>query len=98
MQTQSACVYKFGEFLLDLSERSLSRRGEHVQLTPKAFDTLAALVARSGRLVEKDELLREVWPDTFVEEATRAQNMFTLRRVLGGEGGAQLIETVPKRG
>lgn len=98
MQTQSACVYKFGEFLLDLSGRSLSRRGEHVQLTPKAFDTLAALVARSGRLVEKDELLREVWPDTFVEEATLAQNIFTLRRVLGREGGAQLIETVPKRG
>jgi DNA-binding winged helix-turn-helix (wHTH) protein/TolB-like protein/Tfp pilus assembly protein PilF len=98
MQTQSACVYKFGEFLLDLSERSLSRRGEQVQLTPKAFDTLAVLVTRSGRLVEKDELLREVWPDTFVEEATLAQNIFTLRRVLGREGRAQLIETVPKRG
>jgi DNA-binding winged helix-turn-helix (wHTH) protein/TolB-like protein/tetratricopeptide (TPR) repeat protein len=98
MQTQSACVYKFGEFLLDLSERSLSRRGEQVQLTPKAFDTLAVLVTRSGRLVEKDELLREVWPDTFVEEATLAQNIFTLRRVLGREGREQLIETVPKRG
>lgn len=97
MQTQSACVYKFDAFLLNLSERSLSRDGEPVQLTPKAFDTLVVLVTRSGHLVEKDELLKEVWPDTFVEEATLAQNIFTLRRVLGREGG-QYIETVPKRG
>jgi TolB-like protein/DNA-binding winged helix-turn-helix (wHTH) protein/Tfp pilus assembly protein PilF len=97
MQTQSAPAYKFGDFLLNLPERSLSKDGEPVSLTPKAFDTLAALVTRSGHLVEKDELLREVWPDTFVEEATLAQNIFTLRRVLGPEGG-RYIETVPKRG
>ena len=98
MQTQSACVYKFGDFLLNLCERSLSKDGEPVGLTPKAFDTLVVLVTRSGHLVEKDELLKEVWPDTFVEEATLAQNIFTLRRVLGRGGGEQLIETVPKRG
>src|ERR1043165_9183451 len=97
MQTQPARAYKFGDFLLNLSERSLTREGRPLQLTPKAFDTLAALVARGGHLVEKDELLREVWPDTFVEEATLAQNIFTLRRVLGPEGG-RYIETVPKRG
>ncbi len=97
MQTQATHAYKFGDFLLNLSERSLSREGEPVGLTPKAFDTLAVLVAHSGRLVEKDALLKEVWPDTFVEEATLAQNIFTLRRVLGREG-VQYIETVPKRG
>jgi DNA-binding winged helix-turn-helix (wHTH) protein/TolB-like protein/Tfp pilus assembly protein PilF len=97
MQTQATHAYKFGDFLLNLSERSLSREGEPVGLTPKAFDTLAVLVTHSGRLVEKDELLKEVWPDTFVEEATLAQNIFTLRRVLGREG-VQYIETVPKRG
>lgn len=97
MQTQATHAYKFGDFLLNLSARSLSRDGEPVGLTPKAFDTLAVLVTRSGRLVEKDELLKEVWPDTFVEEATLAQNIFTLRRVLGREG-VQYIKTVSKRG
>lgn len=97
MRTQPARAYRFNGFLLNVSERSLSHDGEPVQLTPKAFDTLVALVTRGGRLVEKDELLKEVWPDTFVEEATLTQNIFTLRKVLGPEGG-RYIETVPKRG
>ncbi|MBI3644893.1 MAG: winged helix-turn-helix domain-containing protein [Acidobacteriales bacterium] len=68
-------------------------------LTPKAFQTLLVLVENQGRLVEKDELLKKVWPDTFVEEATLAQNVFTLRKQLGDDrSDAQYIETVPKRG
>ena len=59
---------QFGEFTLDVAERLLLRAGRPVPLTPKAFDVLAVLTARSGRLVTKDELLREVWPDSFVEE------------------------------
>lgn len=75
------------------------RAGEPVALTPKAFDTLLLLVSRSGHIVEKDELLKEVWPDAFVEEATVAQNIFTLRKALGqGQSGNRFIETVPKRG
>ncbi|MGH9823292.1 MAG: winged helix-turn-helix domain-containing tetratricopeptide repeat protein [Blastocatellia bacterium] len=68
-------------------------------LTLKAFDTLFVLVANSGRLLEKDELLKQVWPDTFVEENTLTTNISTLRKVLGdGAGGQKFIETVPKRG
>src|SRR5205085_5121567 len=86
-------------FCLDEAERALLRDGKPVSLTPKAFDTLLVLVSRSGHLVEKDELLKEVWPDTFVEEATLAQNISTLRKVLGDDGnGHRYIETIKKRG
>src|SRR5689334_14342702 len=89
--------YRFGEFQLDIARRILKRDGAPVSLTPKAFDTLVALVTRGGEVVEKEELLKEVWPDSFVEEATLAQNIFTLRKVLGqNKESQQYIETVPK--
>jgi Tol biopolymer transport system component/DNA-binding winged helix-turn-helix (wHTH) protein len=93
-------LYKFGEFTLDASERTLTRQGELQPLTPKAIDTLLALVRNSGHVVEKETLLKQIWPDTFVEESTLAQNIFTLRKVLGNDknNGTQFIETVPKRG
>jgi DNA-binding winged helix-turn-helix (wHTH) protein/TolB-like protein/Flp pilus assembly protein TadD len=91
-------IYEFGEFRLDVCERILSRNGRPVALTPKSFDTLLMLVRRSGHVVEKDELLREVWPDTFIEEAIIAQNVFALRKVLGQNEQSRYIETVPKRG
>jgi DNA-binding winged helix-turn-helix (wHTH) protein/tetratricopeptide (TPR) repeat protein len=90
--------FNFGPFSLDLTERRLLRTGEEIPLTPKAFDTLVMLVQNSGHLVEKDELLKRIWPETFVEEATLAQNIFTLRRALGGSDGEQYIQTVTKRG
>jgi pimeloyl-ACP methyl ester carboxylesterase/DNA-binding winged helix-turn-helix (wHTH) protein len=68
-----------------------------VQLTPKAFETLVALVERSGHCLAKDELMRRVWPDSFVEENNLSQNISQLRRALHAEG-AQYIETVPRRG
>lgn len=99
METETRHLYEFGDFCLDASERRLLRRGQFVQLTPKAFETLLYLVSRSGHVVEKDELLSAVWPDTFVEEATLAQNIFTLRKALGqGRDTLQYIETIPKRG
>ncbi|MDT4954409.1 MAG: hypothetical protein QOJ02_2547 [Acidobacteriota bacterium] len=99
MQVRERHLYEFDNFCVDVAERSLLRNGAPVQLTPKAFDTLLVLVMRSGHLVEKDELLKEVWPDTFVEEATLAQNISTLRKILSQEGnGHQYIETVPKHG
>lgn len=92
-------IYSFGLFRLNPIERTLLRAGHHVSLTPKAFDTLVALVERSGHVVEKDELMKRVWPDTFVEEATLAQNIFTLRKALGDSPrGLPYIETVPKVG
>ncbi len=99
METETRHLYEFGDFCLDATERRLLRRGQPVQLTPKALETLLYLVNRSGHIVEKDELLSAVWPNTFVEEATLAQNIFTLRRALGqGRDTEQYIETIPKRG
>jgi TolB-like protein len=91
--------YAFGAFRLEAAEKVLYERDRPVPLTPKAVETLLALVARHGRLVTKEELRGIVWPDTFVEENNLAQNISMLRRVLGeGGGGGSLIETVPRRG
>ena len=91
--------FEFGEFQLDVRERALLRNGEPVQLAPKAFDTLVILVENAGSLVEKDEMMRAVWPDSFVEEIGLARNISVLRKALGEEAGEQqFIETVPKRG
>src|SRR5262245_21463089 len=99
MNQPSQRVYEFGPFRLDGVERLLLRDGKAVPLTPKAFDLLLALVERHGHLLEKDELLKKVWPDTFVEEANLASNISQLRKALGdGENGRQFIETAPKRG
>jgi DNA-binding winged helix-turn-helix (wHTH) protein len=92
-------VYAFGPFRLIPAERVLRRDGEIIPLTPKALETLLALVEHCGRVVTKEELMRRVWPDTFVEEANVAKNVYALRRALGEVDGAQeYIETVPKRG
>jgi len=92
-------AYEFGPYRLDLNKRVLMRVGETISLAPKALEILIVLVLRAGELVEKDELLRAVWPDTFVEESNLSQNIFTLRRVLGDERvGPRYIETVARRG
>jgi DNA-binding winged helix-turn-helix (wHTH) protein/Tol biopolymer transport system component len=90
---------QFGPFSIDVGERVLRRDGRPVPLTPKAFDVLAALVERPGRLISKEELLQKVWSDTFVEESNLAYNVFALRKALGdtAENG-RYIETVAKRG
>src|SRR6266550_5309212 len=90
---------KFGPFRLDLSERQLFRDGQPVSLTPRAFETLVMLVRKRGHVVEKDDLLKEVWKDTFVEEANISRHVWMLRKALGeNENGQSYIETVPKRG
>src|SRR5262245_58001001 len=99
MSLQTKHIYEFGPFRLDEAEHLLLRDGEAVPLTPKAFDLLIALVERHGRLLEKEELLKKVWPSTFVEEANLASNISLLRKALGdGENGHRYIETAPKRG
>jgi DNA-binding winged helix-turn-helix (wHTH) protein/tetratricopeptide (TPR) repeat protein len=92
-------VYLFDGFRADLKSGLLSRGGQSVPLTPKAFDTLAELLAQHGEVLSKDELLERVWPGAFVEEATLTQNVYTLRKALGRAGaGRQYIATVPRRG
>ena len=89
-------LYEFGPFRLDSAERKLLRGHEVVLLTPKAFDTLLLLVRNSGHLMEKDELIATLWPNTFVEEGSLSNNIFLLRKALGED--PTFIETVPRRG
>jgi DNA-binding winged helix-turn-helix (wHTH) protein/TolB-like protein/Flp pilus assembly protein TadD len=91
--------YAFGPFLLDARERRLLRGGVVVPLTLKAFDLLHVLVANHGHLLEKEELLRQVWPDAIVEENNLTVTISALRKALGeGPTDRQYIETVPRRG
>jgi TolB-like protein/DNA-binding winged helix-turn-helix (wHTH) protein/Tfp pilus assembly protein PilF len=99
MEMNPKHFYQFGPFILDPAEHTLVRAGVPVALTPKAFDTLLTLVRRSPRIVEKEDLFKEVWPGTFVEDGNLAVNIFALRKALGTEeGGRDYIETIPKRG
>src|ERR1700730_11713613 len=91
--------YEFGPFRLNITERLLQRDREIVPLTPKVFDTLLVMVENSGRVLEKNELMQTLWPDSFVEESSLTQNVSLLRRALGETNdGRQYIETLPKRG
>jgi pimeloyl-ACP methyl ester carboxylesterase/DNA-binding winged helix-turn-helix (wHTH) protein len=96
-KAQAKHFYVFGVFRIDVTERVLLSEKGSVPLTPKAFDLLLVLVENSGHMLEKEELMKQVWPDSFVEENNLAQNISTLRKILGAEG-AKYIETVPKRG
>ena len=91
--------YEFGPFRLDRARRLLSQQGEAIPLTSKVLDTLLVLVENRGRVVDKEELMKAVWPDTFVEEGNLTQNISTLRKVLGESPTEHAyIETIPKRG
>ena len=99
MSNRANRVLEFGPFRLEAGERLLLRQNERIPLTPKAFETLLVLVEHSGRVVQKDDLLKQVWPDTIVEEANLARNIWTLRKVLAdGNGESTYIETIPKVG
>lgn len=76
--------YRFGDVTLDVEERRLSRGRTALHLPPKAYDVLVALARRAGRLVTKQELLAEVWPDAFVEEGILTVHIAALRKALGG--------------
>src|SRR3954452_10332967 len=91
-------TYQFGGFQLRSLDRVLEREGTPVPLAPKVTETLLVLVERAGHLVTKEELLAKVWPDTFVDESNLSQNIFRIRRILGGDDDAVYIETVPRRG
>jgi DNA-binding winged helix-turn-helix (wHTH) protein len=83
MENEPKHFYAFGPFGLDIEERVLRRDSQPVALTPKAVETLVVLLQNAGRLVDKDELMKKVWPDAFVEEGNLAKNIFTLRKGAG---------------
>jgi DNA-binding winged helix-turn-helix (wHTH) protein/TolB-like protein/Flp pilus assembly protein TadD len=91
--------YEFGPFRVDTLKRLLLREGATVPLTAKAFDTLVTLVQHSGQDLDKDELMRTVWPDTVVEENNLTQNVSMLRKALGeSKSEHRYIVTIPGRG
>lgn len=91
--------YEFGPFHLDVPARVLFQEGKVVPLTPKVLETLLVLVQQGGRLVSKDDLIKTVWPDTFVEESNLTQNISVLRKILAERDSSHpYIETIPKRG
>jgi TolB-like protein/DNA-binding winged helix-turn-helix (wHTH) protein/Flp pilus assembly protein TadD len=91
--------YAFGPFRLDAAQRLLFRDDQLIPLPPKSAEALIFLVTNHGRLIEKDELMKAVWPDTFVEEANLTVHISGLRKVLqDGSNGETYIETVPRRG
>lgn len=90
--------FEFGPFRMNPAKQLLLRGGDPVPLTPKAFQLLLVLVRRSNEVVSKDELMKAVWPDTFVEETNLSRNVFALRKALGETEQSRFIITVPGRG
>jgi DNA-binding winged helix-turn-helix (wHTH) protein/TolB-like protein len=92
-------LYEFSRFRFDPENHLLESEGVPIPLTPKAFEILLVLVENGNRLTTKEELMRKVWPDSFVEEANLTVNISALRKQLGETpNGQQYIETVPKKG
>jgi Tol biopolymer transport system component/DNA-binding winged helix-turn-helix (wHTH) protein len=103
MSSDKNHLYQFGDYLLDATERVLKRNGEIVPLSLKPLEVLLVLLERHGRVVSKEELMKQVWPDSFVEEANLARHIYMLRRTLSGnledaEGKNHYIQTIPGRG
>jgi DNA-binding winged helix-turn-helix (wHTH) protein/TolB-like protein/tetratricopeptide (TPR) repeat protein len=99
MHRKTKGFYEFGPFVLDTSQHLLSRDGKPVPLTPKTYDLLVVLVENSGRLLAKDELMKALWPDSFVEESNLTQQISMARKALGeSQGKDRYIITVPGRG
>jgi TolB-like protein/DNA-binding winged helix-turn-helix (wHTH) protein/Tfp pilus assembly protein PilF len=92
-------LFEFDSYRLEPAERLLLRDGVPVPLEPKVFETLLVLIRHGGRLVTKDQLMKEVWPDTFVEESNLVRHISILRKALNrGDAEPPYIETVPKLG
>ena len=95
MSRQIKRLYEFGPYRLDSVNRLLLRSGEPIPLKARAVDTLFLLLDRAGEVVEKEELMARLWPDSFVEEGNLTQNIYVLRKTMPE---ADFIETIPRRG
>lgn len=91
-------IYEFENFRLEAEKPALWFEGELVPLKLKALDTLVALVRRDGEIVSKDELMDEIWGNSFVEENSLSRNVYEIRKTLKEISGKNFIETVPRRG
>ena len=91
-------LYEFGPFRVDADKEVLFRDGQPVPLTPKGFQILLVLVRRGGEVASKDEIMKAVWPDTFVEETNLTRNIFSIRRALREGSENQYILTVSGKG
>jgi DNA-binding winged helix-turn-helix (wHTH) protein/Tfp pilus assembly protein PilF len=92
-------VYEFGDFRLDTRDSTIESAGHSLSIAPKALDLLIVLVENCGRIVDKQELMKKIWPDTFVEDNNLAFNISVLRKLFGESGASpRYIETIPKRG
>jgi DNA-binding winged helix-turn-helix (wHTH) protein len=98
MPSLSNNLYQFGEFSLDAQSRLLRRAGAAVAITPKAFDVLFFLVRSGDRIVTKDELMKAVWADSFVEESNLTQTIFMVRKALDETAERRYILTVQGQG
>ena len=99
MNKNSKHFYEFDEFRLDPSERQLLSRGREIPLTPKAYAVLSLLVEHSGHTLTKEDFMREVWGDSFVEDKNLADNISIVRQALGDDPkNPQYIKTIPRRG
>ena len=98
MSSETNQQYRFGSFLLDVKQKVLTRNGDIVRLAPKALEILGLLVTNANKVVAKDELIRSVWPDSYVEEANLTVHISTLRKTLNGNSASVIIETFPKVG
>jgi DNA-binding winged helix-turn-helix (wHTH) protein len=95
----SSEVFHFGGFTLEAAERRLTQEGKVIRLSPKAHDVLVLLLRQAGRLVTKDELLSQVWPDAIVEEGILTVHISALRKALGDDKrSSAYIETVSRSG
>src|SRR6185436_4239895 len=90
--------YEFGPYRFDAVERVVLCAEEVVSLPPKACDLLLVLLENRGHVIGKDELMKQVWQDTYVEEANLSHNIYKLREALEEDGGPKYIQTVPRRG
>src|SRR4051812_41655523 len=99
LRNDSRYLYEFDGFRADPIRRRLSRSGEAVSLTPKAFSILLALLEKRGQVVPKEDLIQQIWPDTFVTEANLTQNISSLRKALGERANdPRYVVTVPGLG
>ena len=99
MSSNSGHILQFKDFTIDTDEKVLLREGMPVALAPKVFETLLVLIENHGRIVLKEELMKRLWPDTFVEEANLTFNIQQLRKSLGDNARSPIyIQTIARRG